>query len=58
MNRPTASHPEARPETPCGQDCTTCNKADGCSAALSILAQILTGAAADDGLPAGDAAWK
>lgn len=58
MTRSTASHPETKAHTPCGQSCDTCGKAEGCHAALSIIAQMLPAGASDDCQPAGDTAWK
>lgn len=53
----SASHHHTKPQTPCGQTCETCGKAEGCSAALSIIAQMLP-EASDDSPPSGKLQWK
>ena len=55
MTRPVASHPEAKPQTPCGQDCRDCAKADGCGALWPSLNRI---SAIADCQPAGGDTWK
>lgn len=54
----TASHPDTRPQTPCGQSCESCGKAEGCSAAISLIAGM--GPLTDAGhvRQAGKSAWK
>ena len=54
----SASHPDTRPQTPCGESCDSCGKSEGCSAALTIVAAMDPLTDPDHDQQGGKSSWK